>query len=113
MTEPKSPGSGVNVKIADEELMGRYSNLLRISHTREEFILDFINVVPPQPVVVSRIVTNPGHLKRIVQALAENLRRYEETFGAVEEASEPGGPLPNWGAVRGGGGRSAPRQLQG
>ena len=31
----------INVKIGDEELKGSYSNLLRIAHTREEFILDF------------------------------------------------------------------------
>jgi len=81
---------GVNVKIADEELKGRYSNLLRITHTREEFILDFINFVPPQGVVTSRIVTSPGHLKRILDALGENLRRYEANFGEVHIADEPG-----------------------
>jgi hypothetical protein len=88
MAEPEEP-QGVSIKIADEELKGRYSNLLRITHTREEFILDFINLVPPQGVVCARIVTSPGHMKRIVRALAANLTRYEESFGAVEEAQEP------------------------
>ena len=79
----------INIKISDEELKGRYSNLLRIAHTREEFILDFINLVPPQGIVTSRIVTNPGHLKRIIRALSANLVRYEEMHGVVEEAPEP------------------------
>ena len=52
--------SSINVKIGDAELKGAYSNLLRITHTREEFILDFINVVPPQGIVSARIVTSPG-----------------------------------------------------
>ena len=82
-------GSQLNIKIADEELKGRYSNLLRITHTREEFILDFINVVPPQGAVTARIVTSPGHLKRIVAALTENLKRYERAFGQIREAPEP------------------------
>jgi Protein of unknown function (DUF3467) len=82
---------GLNVKIDDEELKGRYSNLLRITHTREEFILDFINLVPPQGIVTSRLITSPGHLKRIIRALAANLDRYEQTFGAVQEAPEPVG----------------------
>ena len=56
---------GLNIKIADEELKGRYSNLLRITHTREEFILDFINVVPPQAIVTARIATSPGHLDQL------------------------------------------------
>jgi hypothetical protein len=85
------PAKGLNVKIDDEELKGRYSNLLRITHTREEFILDFINLVPPQGIVTSRIVTSPGHLKRIIRALAANLERYEQTFGEIQEAPEPAG----------------------
>ena len=82
-------GSKFNIKIGDEELKGRYSNLLRITHTREEFILDFINLVPPQGAVTARIVTSPGHLKRIVAALDENLKRYERGFGEIREAAEP------------------------
>jgi len=80
---------GLNVKVGDEELKGRYSNLLRVTHTREEFILDFINAVPPQAIVTARLVTSPGHLKRIVRALAENLERYEKNFGSVVEAEDP------------------------
>ena len=80
---------GLNVKVGDEELKGRYSNLLRVTHTREEFILDFINAVPPQAIVTARLVTSPGHLKRIVRALTENLERYEKKFGPLTEAAEP------------------------
>lgn len=82
---------GVNIKIADDELKGRYSNLLRITHTREEFILDFINLVPPQGIVTARIVTSPGHLKRIIGALSVNLERYEEAHGPIREAPDPDG----------------------
>jgi hypothetical protein len=79
----------VNIKIGDDEQKGRYSNLLRIAHSREEFILDFINLVPPQGVVTARIITSPGHLKRILRALKENLDRYEAAYGAIEEATDP------------------------
>jgi hypothetical protein len=88
MAEP-APAEGLNVKISDDELKGRYSNLLRIAHTREEFILDFINLLPPQGIVTARILTSPGHLKRIIHALSANLDRYEQTFGAIVEAPEP------------------------
>ncbi len=81
--------TGLEIKISDEELKGRYSNLLRITHTREEFILDFIQLVPPVGVVTARVVTSPGHLKRIVRALAANLGRYEESFGDIAEAPPP------------------------
>jgi len=83
------PQGHLEIKISDEELKGRYSNLLRITHTREEFILDFIQIVPPQGVVTARVVTSPGHLKRIVRALGANLSRYEEAHGPIAEADEP------------------------
>jgi len=88
-TPMEEPEAAFNVKITDDELKGRYSNLLRITHTREEFILDFINLVPPQGIVSARIVTSPGHLKRIIGALSANLERYEKTFGTIQEAAEP------------------------
>jgi len=76
--------------ITDDELKGRYSNLLRITHTREEFILDFINLVPPQGIVTARVVASPGHLKRILRALAVNLERYEKTYGVIQDSPDPG-----------------------
>lgn len=88
--DPK-PADGLNVKISDDELKGRYSNLLRIAHTREEFILDFISLLPPQGIVAARILTSPGHLKRIIRALSANLDRYEQAFGVIQEAAEPVG----------------------
>jgi len=85
----------LNIKFTEDELKGRYSNLVRISHTREEFILDFINMVPPQGIVTARIITSPGHLKRLIRALSTNLQLYEKSFGSIEEAPEPtGGGTP-------------------
>jgi hypothetical protein len=86
MAEPQEE---LNIKIGDDELKGHYSNLLRITHTREEFILDFINLVPPQGIVTARVVTNPAHVKRIIRALASNVERYEQVFGTIPEAAEP------------------------
>lgn len=82
--EPK-----LNVKMPESEVAGRYANLLRITHTREEFVLDFISAVPPQPVVSARVVVSPAHAKRIVQALTQNIARYEGTFGPVAESPGP------------------------
>ena len=91
----EAPKKGMNVKIDDEELKGRYANLVRISHTREEFILDFINMIPPQGIVTARVVTSPGHLKRLHAALGNNLRLYEEKFGPIPEVE----PAPGEGTV--------------
>lgn len=89
MSEREGAAPTLDVKISDDEIKGRYANLLRVTHTREEFILDFIQMVPPQGAVTARVITSPGHLKRIVQALAANLARFEEAFGPVAEAPGP------------------------
>lgn len=92
MEEKKpNPNRNLNVKITDDELKGRYANLVRISHTREEFILDFINFVPPQGMVTARMIMSPGHIKRLITALNRNLELYEDNFGDVQEAPEPDG----------------------
>ena len=85
----KAGNKGMNVKITDEELKGRYANLVRITHTREEFILDFINMVPPQGAVTARVITSPGHVRRLIRALSTNLESYEKSFGPVPETPEP------------------------
>ncbi len=79
----------VSIKIPDEVLGGVYANQMMVTHTREEFVLDLINLLPPHGVVNARVIVSPGHLKRMIRALRENLARYEGRFGAVEEAQVP------------------------
>ena len=62
---------------------GRYANRLIVSHTPEEFILDFVSDLPPKPQIVSRIVTSPAHAKAIARAIEANLARYEAKHGAI------------------------------
>lgn len=79
----------ITVKISDDKLGGVYANQMVVRHTREEFLLDFINLFPPRGVLNARVIVSPGHLKRMIRALTENLSRYEAKFGAVIEASAP------------------------
>lgn len=79
----------VPVKIRDEVAGGVYANSMMVSHTREEFALDFIYLSPNLAVLNARVITSPGHLKRIIRALSENLRRYEAAHGEIKEAAEP------------------------
>jgi len=73
----------------DQTLKGVYANMMQVAHNREEFVLDFMNVLPPTGSVTARVVVSPGHLKRIVKALTENLKRYEDSFGQIREADAP------------------------
>jgi len=79
----------IQIKIKEDELKGVYSNLMQILHTKEEFILDFFLVSPPTGVLNSRIIMSPGHIKRLINALQENIGKYEEKFGEIEAAEQP------------------------
>ena len=84
-TEPKGPTQAlIQVVTGDEMSRGRYSNNMVVSHTPEEFIIDWLLNSPAGTHLVARVVVSPGHLKRIIGALADNLRRYEANFGDVK-----------------------------
>lgn len=83
----------IHVMFPDHLKGGVYSNNMSIAHTREEFVLDFLMVAPPAGSVTARIILSPGHAKRVVSALAENLRKYEESFGTIRPAEEPKGTI--------------------
>ena len=87
---PEQPkGQKINIKINDDIAKGTYANMMMVSHTQEEFILDFMNVFPPNGVVSARVITSPGHLKRLIAALADNLKKYESQFGTIQAANAP------------------------
>ena len=79
----------IPVKMPDAVLQGVYANQMMVAHTREEFVLDFINLFPPSGVVNARVIVSPGHLKRMIRALQENLARYENRHGPLVEAEPP------------------------
>ncbi len=83
----------MQIKMPDEILKGVYANAMQVGHTQEEFIVDFMNLSPQQGVgiVSSRVIISPGHLKRIIAALQDNLQRYENQFGVVKIAEQPEG----------------------
>jgi len=83
----------LQIKVKDEDLKGAYSNLMQILHTKEEFVLDFFFNAPPQGILASRVMVSPGHAKRIAAALTENVKKYEEKFGKIEQGESPEGKI--------------------
>ena len=83
----------INIKIEDAVMKGAYANAMGVSHGKEEFILDFMNIYPWQRagIVTARVITSPGHMKRIYKSLEENIKKYEQKFGKIEEAQAPEG----------------------
>jgi hypothetical protein len=85
MANDNPPGNTRQVQIitGDEMARGRYSNNMAVSHSREEFIVEWLLNSPSGTHLVSRVIVSPGHMRRIIDALSENLRKYEAKYGSV------------------------------
>jgi hypothetical protein len=86
----QQPSQQIQINFPEHLKGGIYSNSMVVSHTREEFIMDFMMVAPPTGAVTSRVILSPGHMKRIIAALQDNMKKYEEKFGIISQAEEPG-----------------------
>ena len=84
-------GQQINIELGDDVAEGTYANLVMIAHSSEEFILDFIRVMPglPKARVNNRVIVTPQHAKRLLRALADNIERYERTHGEIVERTPP------------------------
>jgi len=84
----------INIEVDPEVAEGQYSNLAIINHSVSEFVVDFVNIMPgnPKSKVKSRIILTPQHAKRLAQALADNVRKFEKMHGEIKDYDKP--PIP-------------------
>lgn len=96
--QPEEQLDQLNIELGDDVAEGTYSNLVIIAHSNAEFVLDFVRILPgvPKARVKSRIIMTPQHAKRLLMALDDNIRKYENQFGEIE-LKEPFNQLPNLG----------------
>ena len=97
----------ISLEIRPEVAKGTYSNLAIITHSHSEFIIDFATILPglPKPDISNRIVMTPEHAKRLLNALMDNVTKYEAQFGLINlGGGQPQGggtfnlgDLPNFG----------------
>ncbi len=95
-------GKELKIELTPEVAGGHYSNLAIITHSPNEFFLDFIAVAPnmPQARVQSRIIMTPENARNLLNALRDNVQKYEQSFGTITPRgpkNEPknGNDLPN------------------
>jgi len=93
----------INIELSEEIAEGTYANLAMIAHSNSEFVIDFIRIMPgtPKAKVKSRVVITPEHAKRLMKALDDNIKKYEENFGKIDASGEvPKFPM-NFGGTMG------------
>lgn len=90
------PANQLNIELPEEVSEGIYSNLAIISHSHSEFVIDYIRLMPnvPKAKVKARVILTPQHAKRLLRAMADNIKKYEQQFGVIEETSDPHGYPP-------------------
>lgn len=84
----------LKIELTPEIAAGHYANLAVISHSGNEFFLDFIAVAPnmPQAKVQSRIIMTPENAKNLLFALRDNIAKYEQTFGEITRKAPAAAP---------------------
>jgi len=87
--EPPPPAGPIPVNLP-EDLNAIYANLVRISHSPSDIVFDFGQVLPMQKArVLTRIVMSPVAAKLFLNALVENLARYEAANGEIRLPGDP------------------------
>ena len=89
--EKKTKQKQINIELDEQMAEGIYSNLAIINHSVSEFVVDFISIMPgrPKAKVKSRIVLTPQHAKKFLKALGENVQRFEQAHGTIQEYDHP------------------------
>ena len=96
MAENKKKNQQLQIDLPEDIAEGVYSNLAVIAHSNSEFIIDFLRIVPnvPKAKVKTRVILTPQHAKRLLRALTENVRKFENQHGKIKEAEGDDGGLP-------------------
>lgn len=81
----------LQVQADEATLSGKYSTMAQVTHTAEEFWIDFFAVLPNPSLakLLSRVIVSPAHAKRLGKAILENVIKYESRFGTIEEDKAP------------------------
>lgn len=95
MPEQATNNNQLNIEISEEVAEGQYANLVIITHSHAEFIIDFVNVMPgtPKSKVKARLILTPQHAKRFMKALSDNVARFEAANGKIQDLEEVQLPL--------------------
>ena len=85
MNKPDKLAEQTTIDLSADVAGGIYSNLALITHSRAEFVVDFMSQLPgmPKPRVQSRLIMTPEHAKLLLRALEDNIARYEQNFGEI------------------------------
>ncbi len=86
MAETKLPGQpNLKIELTDNEGIIHYSNFAIVSHSIEEFVIDFARILPgkEEAKVVTRVIMTPKNAKNFLIAINSNIIGYEKQYGEI------------------------------
>ena len=84
--EKDTKNKQLKIEIDENIGQGEYVNFAIVTHSAAEFIMDFIRILPglTKSKVKSRLVISPMHAKTFLNALQDNIEKYEKKFGEIK-----------------------------
>ncbi len=95
--DKKGKPQQINIQLGEKEAEGIYTNMAIISHSPDEFIVDFTRILPgvPKAKVLSRVIMTPQRTKLFLKSLQDNIRKYEQRHGEIKvNIQNPNQPPP-------------------
>ena len=90
MDKDKNKSQQIKIEFDENSTNTEYSNFVVVTHSAAEFVLDYIRVLPgmAKAKVKSRIIMSPMHVKTLMLALQDNIRKFEDEGAKMRETSE-------------------------
>ena len=84
--EKDTKNKQLKIEIDEDIGQGEYVNFAIVTHSAAEFVMDFIRILPglTKSKVKSRLVISPMHAKTFLNALQDNIEKYEKKFGEIK-----------------------------
>ena len=96
--EPEKKKNELQIELSPEVAEGEYVNMSIVTHSPNEFVLDFVRILPnlPKAKVKSRIILTPSQAKRLKEVLQRQINIYEANNGVITDnagSNKPGTPI--------------------
>ncbi|MCB0219916.1 MAG: DUF3467 domain-containing protein [Chrysiogenetes bacterium] len=94
MSQKKPQQLQIKLQQDGESAEPKFSNMATIEHSDDTFLVDFLFVHARTRYgkLLSRVALTPAHAKRLLNALQENVSRYEEKHGPIVQTPAPVSP---------------------
>ena len=86
MEKQRNKSQQIKIEFNEDSASVEYSNFVVVTHSAAEFVLDYIRILPgmAKAKVKSRIIMSPMHVKTLMLALQDNIKKYENKFGEIK-----------------------------